>query len=305
MVESLFTIGCDAEFFLRQRKSGKLVSAIPFIKGTKENPEPLPKGGNLQRDNVAVEFATDPAVSCKDFLRCVKNTLTEAVKKLPKDTEIVALPSAHLDPDQLKHPEAERFGCDPDYDAWTVEENDKPYTQDLTFRSCGAHIHVGTTGEDENAFLLDFQGKIDTIKGMDCIHGIISTVLDSSQEARARRKLYGKPGAHRPKMEYGVEYRVLSNYWLKSPVTVMMMYHLTQDVLRLVRENEINKLIEELDERDVINTIINGDVETAMKMIDKSILHRLSDDSRFYFNEALSKLKANDMDFHKEWKIYT
>lgn len=298
-----FTIGCDPEFFLRERKSGKLISAIPHVRGTKEDPFPLPRGGNIQRDNVAVEVATDPADSAENFVQSIKCVLSEAVKILPEDSEMIAVPSACFPEQELEHEEAKRFGCDPDYDAWTIEQNEAPYAMDATFRSCGAHIHVGTTGEDENAFLLDFQGKLDTVRVMDCIHGIISTVLDNGAEAIARRQLYGKPGAHRPK-EYGVEYRVLSNYWLKSPVTVMMMYHLTNDALKVVRENRAEDLVDSIGGERVRNTIIEGNADEAMRIIENNILPILSEDSIHYFNEALAKVRANDMDFHKEWKLY-
>jgi hypothetical protein len=297
------TIGCDPEFFLKERKSGKLISAIPFITGTKDVPFRLPLGGNIQRDNVAMEIATDPAASMDEFIGNIRNTLTEAIKTLPVDTEIVAAPSANFDPDQLKHPEALAFGCDPDYCAWEVKENDKPCAVDNTFRSCGAHIHVGTDGKDDNVFLLDFEGRLQTVKVMDCLHGIISSVLDSNKEAIDRRQLYGKPGAHRPK-DYGVEYRVLSNYWLKSPITVMMMYSLTQDALSIVRAGRAEELIEEMGANQVRNTITAGDSVAAMKMIEKSLIPRLSIDSIFYFNEALAKIKANDMNFHAEWNLY-
>jgi hypothetical protein len=263
----------------------------------------LPKGGNIQRDNVAVEIATDPADSAKMFVDNIRDTLTEAIKTLPEHTEIIAAPSASFDPDQLLHPEAMAFGCDPDFDAWEIKENEKPCAVDNTFRSCGAHIHVGTDGKDENVFLLEFEGKLQMVKVMDCIHGIISSVLDSNKEAIDRRQLYGKPGAHRPK-EYGVEYRVLSNYWLKSPITVMMMYALTQDALTIVREGKAEELIVEMDEDQVKSVISKGDALSAMKMIETSLLPRLSKDSIFYFNEALAKVKANDMNFHAEWNLY-
>lgn len=304
MAKSRFTIGCDPEFFLKERASGKLISAIPFVKGTKEQPMPLPAGGNIQRDNVAVEFATDPADSGESFVNNIRNTLTEVVKVLPGDAELAAIPSACFDADQLDHPEALRFGCDPDYDAWNLMENDPPCALDNTFRSCGAHIHVGTDGKDENTFLLDMQGKIDMVRAMDCIHGVISTVLDSNEAAIARRQLYGKPGAHRPKMDYGVEYRVLSNYWLKSPVTVMMMYSLTSDALDIVREGRLAALVDAMGENEVQRVIREGDAEAATKMIENHLLPILSEDSVFYFNEALAKVRADDMDFHAEWGLY-
>jgi hypothetical protein len=302
---SKFTIGCDPEFIMREKRSGNLISAIPHVRGTKHNPMPLPLGGNIQRDNVAVEIATDPTDSAAGFVGNIKATLSEAIKTLPEEVELIAEVSAHFPEDQLQHPEAEAFGCDPDYCAWECAENEKPCPvgENYTFRSFGAHIHVGTTGKDENTFLLDFNGKIDMVKAMDCFHGIISTVLDSGEKSIARRKLYGKPGAHRPK-DYGVEYRVLSNYWLKSPVTVMLMYNLTSDALDQVREGIISQLIEEIGKDNIHNTIMNGDIKAAMEIIDKHLMKRMSQDSIHYYNEAVAKLRANDMDFHKEWELY-
>lgn len=302
-VKPKFTIGCDPEFFLRQRQSGKLISAIPFVKGTKEEPMRLPRGGNIQRDNVAVEIATDPAASAEEFVANVGATLSEAVCTLPKETEIVALPSACFGAEELQHPEALRFGCDPDYDAWAVAENDPPCAADASFRSCGAHIHVGTTGDDENAFLMDFDWKLQMVRVMDCVHGVISTILDSGQEAIDRRQLYGKPGAHRPK-DYGVEYRVLSNYWLKSPVTVMMMYYLTQDALQICRDKRHEALIEEIGEDRVREVISSGNVGEARRIFEENLKPVLSEDSLGYFEEALSKIEENDMDFHQEWNLY-
>lgn len=296
-----FTIGCDPEFFMRHRNTGKLISAIPFIHGTKYEPELLPQGGNIQRDNVAVEIATDPAETVEQFVNNISCTLKEAVKKLPKGHDMVAMPSAHFDKDQLEHPDACIFGCEPDHNAWNLKTNEAPYIDDLTFRSCGAHIHVGTNGEDDNAFLLDFYNKMEFVKIMDCLHGVISTILDYSKKAIDRRKLYGKAGAHRVK-DYGVEYRVLSNYWLQSPVTVMLMYHLTQDALRICREKLAKKLIEVMGENEVQSIINEGNKDAALKMLENNILPIISEDSSHYFNESLAKI-SDGVDLNCEWNL--
>ena len=297
-----FTIGCDPEFFMRERATGKLISAIPYIDGTKEAPELLAQGGNLQRDNVTVEIATDPADTWYQFVNNISCTLKEAIKKLPSGHEIIAIPSACFNQDQLEHPDACVFGCDPDYDAWNMRENDKPCAADSTFRSCGAHIHVGTNGKDDNAFLLNFNRKMELVKVMDCLHGVISTILDSSKEAIDRRQLYGKAGAHRSK-SYGVEYRVLSNYWLRSPTTVMMVYYLTQDALRICRERNAQDLITAMGEDEIQSVINKGNRKAALKMLEDHLLPILSQDSIHYFNEAFAKVENNDMNFDMEWGL--
>ena len=297
--KKLFTIGCDPEFFLRQRKSGKMICAIPFIKGTKHSPEDLPSGtGNIQRDNVAVEFATNPATGPKDFIEKIQQTLMDVKDKIPKDCELIAEPSAHFTQDQLEHPEAQEFGCSPDFNAWTIIENGAPHLEDLTFRSCGAHIHIGHQKGDKNEFLLNFDGKIQMIRTMDAVHGIIATVLDDSKNANARRQLYGKAGAHRPK-EYGVEYRVLSNFWLKSPELVMLIYNLTKDTVELVRNGKHEKLINKIGENKIQDIINNGITKDAQKIIKLHIIPLLSKESVTFLEICLKKVK--NYNFVEEW----
>ncbi|MEA3296183.1 MAG: hypothetical protein U9Q27_03545 [Patescibacteria group bacterium] len=297
--KKLFTIGCDPEFFLRQRKSGKMICAIPFIKGTKYEPENLPSGaGNVQRDNVAVEFATNPAIGPKDFVKKIQSTLIDVKNKIPKDCELVAEPSAYFSQDQLEHPEAKIFGCSPDFDAWAIAENKTPYLEDSTFRSCGAHIHVGHQKGDKNEFLLNFDGKIQMVRTMDAIHGVIATVLDNSKSAIDRRQLYGKAGAHRPK-EYGVEYRVLSNFWLKSPELVMLIYNLTKDTVKLVRNDKNKELINKIGKNQIQNIINNGIVKDAKIAIKLHIMPLLSKESITFLEMCLEKV--NDYNFIKEW----
>lgn len=301
--EKRFTIGTDPEFFMVDRKTGKLLSAIPFVEGTKHEPQPLPSGGNVQRDNVAIEFATDPAKDGEDLVAKVRNAFTDIFKSLSPDHDIVAIPSANFAEDQLDHEEAREFGCEPDFNAWTMMMNEPPpEASSSTFRSCGAHLHVGHVKGDGNDFLLEIEGKILTVKMMDLFHGVISTVLDNSKSAVERRKLYGKAGCHRP-TDYGVEYRVLSNFWMRSPMLVMLMDSLTSDILVLIREGKAEGLIDSVGE-DRIQTIINeGEVGKAKTILEDVLSNHLSEDSRFYLEEALKKVNEIDIDIRKEWEM--
>lgn len=294
------TIGTDPEFFLVDKSTGKYISAIPYIEGTKYNPMSLPSGGSVQHDNVAIEFATDPVDSKEDFVNAIKNAFKDISNKIPKGHDITAVPSADFENDQLKHPEALEFGCDPDYDAWEVAINTKPVAENQNFRSCGGHIHVGHVEGDGNDFLLDPYGKIDTVKMMDFVHGIISTILDNSIAAIERRKLYGKAGCHRP-TDYGVEYRVLSNYWLKSPQLVMMVYSLTQDVLRLIREDVHLKLIDSVGSNRIQAIINEGLIDEATVIFENNIKPVLSEDSLNYIKECINKIEHYN--FKKEWEL--
>lgn len=301
-----FTIGTDPEFFLK-REDGKFISAIPHIKGTKEAPEPLENGGNLQYDNVAVEFATVPAVDGPDLVEKVRTAFKDVEKKIPPKCSLEASPSANFDEDQLDHEEALRFGCDPDFDAWKLKENEAPKCEDPTLRTCGGHVHVGKAEGDGNDFLIDPYGKINVVRIMDAVHGVISVILDNSEAAIVRRKLYGRAGSHRPVIKEaggyydGVEYRVLSNFWFKSPQLVMLIDSLTSDALRIIRDLDYTQLITDIGEERICNIINKGLTEDAYKVLEDFIRPLLSEDSIYYLEECMSNIE--NYNFKKEWQL--
>jgi len=308
MAKGDYTIGTDPEFFCKEKRTGKMRSVIPFIKGTKTDPEPMPCGSSVQRDNVALEFATPPVSKEADFVKVIQAAFLDILKKVPEHLEMVATPSANFDEDQLNHPEALQFGCDPDYDAYIPTMNPPAHCDDPSFRSCGGHIHLGYVDGSGNDFLLDSWGKVKTVLMMDAIHGIISMVLDNSEEAIKRRQLYGKAGCHRP-TDYGVEYRTLSNYWLKSPELVMLMYRLSNDVLRLMREEGAEDwrstsmaLIETLGGPEKVKSIINdGNVDEAVAAMNEHIRPVLSGESNELLDICLEK--CTTYNFVEEWKL--
>lgn len=295
-----FTIGTDPEFFLVDRNTGKMVSAIPHIEGTKEEPKELPCGAGLQRDNVALEFASTPADTVQDFVTSISDAFKDIMIVVPKNLEMVAIPSANFEKDQLNDPEALRFGCDTDYDAWKLEANPAAYCNDPTFRSCGGHIHLGHIEGGLYAFLLNPWGKIMTVRTMDAVHGISSVVLDGSKNAIKRRRLYGKAGCHRP-TDYGVEYRVLSNFWLKSPELVSLIWSLSKDVLNMVEAELAEDFTKKIGENEIQEIINKGKAKEAMKVLEKEIRPVLSGESLELLDVCLNKVEGYD--FKQEWKL--
>ena len=293
------TIGCDPEFFLQDLKTGKLVSSVGKIPGTKQKPFPIEGGAGLQHDNVAVEFSSPVGKNGEDFVRKLRVVLQNIGRHMPPGTKLVALPSACFPPEELLTEEAKQFGCDPDYNAWKLEINTVSPHPDPTFRSCGGHIHVGRVEGDGNDFLLNPYGKVDMIKVMDAIHGLLSILMDNSPAAANRRSLYGKAGCHRP-TSYGVEYRVLSNFWLKSPRLVLLMDSLTQDALSLIRKGEHQGLLNAIGEERIQDIINNNRVDDAKKAFD-TINTILSDKSKELLAECLQNVNKWEMD--NEWRM--
>lgn len=287
-------IGTDPEFVLAKGK--KLVSAIPFIKGTKDNPQQLESGTALQYDNVALEFATTPVANSTDFINGLRRSFSEVMKELPKGIDIKAIPSAMFPPSELESEEAKKFGCMPDFNAWTKKQNKAPVPFHPSFRSFGAHIHVGALKPDgslvdqEADFLLLEPGKLLTVKGMDLFHGVVATIQDNSPAAIERRRLYGKAGSFRP-TEYGIEYRSLSNYWTKMPETAMLMSVMVDDVIESIVNGTLPKLIKAVKSSVIVNTINNGDVATAKTIFENYLKPNMSKSSIGLFEASSKKLE--------------
>jgi hypothetical protein len=108
---------------------------------------------------------------------------------------------------------AVELGCDPDFNAWDHGAANEPPDMFQPLRTAGGHLHIGWNVDER-----EHQIKaMALVKQLDCFLGLWSLRLDTN--GALRRSLYGKAGAFRLK-PYGVEYRVLSNFWMfHQPLT--------------------------------------------------------------------------------------
>lgn len=254
------TIGTDPELFLFDTSTEKFRSAIEIVPGTKEmpwHPNELPNGFALQTDNVLVEFNV-PAVNFEDehtFIENIlrmKNFIREFVKQYDTNLTIICQAAAMLPQEELNHPAALEFGCDPDFNCYTGKQNKRPEIKNPFLRSAGFHWHIGY--QDSN-----LKDSIDLIRYMDLFMGVPSVLFDNDVR---RRKLYGKAGAFRLQ-PYGVEWRVLSSYFLDRADLIAMMYRQLEKAIRAFEDNM------PLPEPHVVRTAINhSDVELAKQLIE-------------------------------------
>ena len=220
-----FKIGCDPEFFLKHNGSYK--SAVGLIGGSKKKPLKIDKDGSaILEDNVAVEFNTKPANSVEEFRAGIHKVLDYLRDKLT-GFEINQDSAAFFPEAELDTPQAQEFGCEPDFDAWRQCVNEKPKAADKTLRSCGGHIHVGSSVAKSD--------PISVIRAMDLFLGVPSVLLDSGT---LRRELYGKAGCFRFK-KYGCEYRTLSNFWIFDDNLISWAYTGTQRALDFVKKGSV------------------------------------------------------------------
>lgn len=219
--------GSDAEVFL-QDATGRFFPACGLIGGTKEEPLKLTSDGVMvQEDNVMLEFNVPVSSTSKEWVANLQRAMDISFKKIPPTMRPVIVATARFDPLLLNNEQAMTFGCEPDFNAWTMEQNPKPNPEDPTMRSAAAHVHI--SWKDPT----DMEQKMRLIQLAD-----IFVTLPSLQESpdTERRKLYGKAGAFRPK-EYGVEHRVLDNYWLQHRDYMEAVFLRYQRAIRALNQN--------------------------------------------------------------------
>jgi len=114
------------------------------------------------------------------------------------------------------------------------------------------HIHIGYENPDTDT-------SIAIIQAMDLFLGVSSILLDDDTE---RRVMYGKAGAYRFK-KYGVEYRTLSNFWIKDEQSIKWAY---EQCLKMVEFINSGGII--TNPQDIIQCINTCDKKLAEEILD-------------------------------------
>jgi hypothetical protein len=262
-MSKFLSIGSDPEAFVKDSK-GNLVSAIGIMPGTKYQPHKT-LHGSVQHDNILAEFNSLPSNSVLDFINNHKLIIQDVESILkPLDLHMDFIASAMCSDALLSDPLSRIAGCEPDYNAWTLSRNNPPSYTFTNLRAAGGHIHIAFDQSVNNP-----KGRVDFIRALDLILGIPSVVLDSDSQ---RREFYGKAGSFRPKDTLnfdpdigpdpydGVEYRTLSNFWLRSEGLMQFIWEGVEKVY-----NNLDELAEKATSLQdiIVNTINTGDSEAA------------------------------------------
>lgn len=216
-------IGADPELFVKKKGRKSFASAHGLVQGTKDNPFKVDCGA-VQVDGMALEFNIDPASSEVEFRNNIQ-TVTNILREMVPEYDLIPTPTADFSPKLIaaQPEEALELGCDPDFDAWNNGAiNPKPNGK-VNFRTGAGHIHIGWTDGVDINHPEHLEACQMVVKQLDWSIGILSTMFDKDER---RRSMYGNWGAYRPK-PYGVEYRVLSNAWLRHPDLVSWVYRTT------------------------------------------------------------------------------
>lgn len=250
------SIGSDAEVIV-QDLSNRPFPICGMVGGTKDKPRKIPDTPYfIQEDNVLLEFNIPPCTTQAEFKKHMTQALNSALTQLPPSLKLYKASTAIFDRNLIAFGQAYMFGCDPDFNAWTMEENPKPTAANKELRSAAGHIHIGwdnPTNED----------RIALIKACDIFAGLRSVIQFTD---RTRRELYGKAGSFRPK-EYGVEHRVLDNEWVFNSYA-NAIYDWYHEAINFVNAGLVSQITKE-DEELIQKSINTYDYRNCEKLVNK------------------------------------
>jgi hypothetical protein len=290
-------MGCDPEFFFKPKKGRFIVGAEKVISIKGLNVKSLHNtlvNSAVICDGVQGELNVAPSLCRAHVGNQIRECFTTLNKNLG-DNVVDFRPLAKITKKELKSlsPQSKVFGCSPSNNAWELPpeipiEDINP--NEYRIRTAGGHIHIGA--KDVTIHALLHGNIVKTIKMMDYLVGNTCVLLDRDISQIERRKTYGRAGEYR-KQPWGLEYRTLSNFWLKSYQLMSFVLGLARETVSIVKQEHEEKFFKAVSVQDIILAINTNDFDLALYNFKQfiPIITELVPDSQEQF-----PLNGKDMD---------
>lgn len=255
--------GCDPEFFVVNGKD-EVIPARSFL------PDKTRRTG-MFFDGLQAEIAPS-GQSCLEVLSTGIHTLLEqafnSAQRVDKTARFTLRNSFKFTPEQMAafSDEDVRFRCSTSLNVYD-DTGELPEAREYLWRFAGGHIHIGC-GKRTPGVIRSM------VRALDGLVGVAGVSLARNWDTPERRRMYGRAGEFRlPK--HGLEYRVLSNFWLSSPLIYHLVFELARMAYRLGECGAFDAVYDGTEE-EVRHCINHCDVGLAVKLIERN--------SKFYEN---------------------
>lgn len=279
-------IGSDPELMAVDTRTGTITSSMRILKTTKEDPIDLGNGVRAYADNVLIEAAFNPIELMGDITAHFRDVWVRIQERLGDRFHLLPQASHAYDDDQLTDKlktsegldvDAWTIGCTPSFDVYARTMNVPDPFKDNT-RSSSMHIHIGNADHEKDPYgrmcRFDLDGKEQAVKVMDVIVGCASAIFDRDPTAAARRALgYGRAGSWRgPDKPYGIEYRALSSWGLRSPELTLLVRDLTAHAMTHMTDGTVLDVLAAVDSDQVQSAINDGNAALAKRILQQASL---------------------------------
>lgn len=254
----IYSSGCDPEIFVTDYRD-KVIPARTVL-GEKYRNSPM------FYDGIQAEFCPSPGGCLEGLGSRIRNllkSLRENFTRMYPYSKLSIKNSILLTQEEMAKLDDEdvMFRCSDSLNVY----DDVPGIQEprkYLWRFAGGHIHAGPGRGKPMPVLRSM------VRAMDGIVGVAGVSLARNFDTPERRRNYGRAGEFRLP-EHGLEYRVLSNFWLCSP----LIYHLTFELARWgyqLGESGLFQAAWEGSEEETRECINNCDVPLAEKIIKRN-----------------------------------
>jgi hypothetical protein len=219
------TFGTDPELFLS--RNGRVLASEKVIPeeglSIRTGAKPI-----VVRDGVQVELNPESSSSIPGVLSNICTSMRNLRAILAKEDNVTVdwSGTVDVDMDELNtlSPATRLLGCNPSDNYYGAKPiNVDPFT--FRQRSAGGHIHLGLNPSSHYSNNMHSAAR-ELIPVADILVGNTLVMLDRDPRAAERRLNYGRAGEFR-RPKYGVEYRTLSNFWLRSPILADLAFGLS------------------------------------------------------------------------------
>ena len=271
-------LGSDPEIFVL-RGNGELFYAFEFLDPEKK--DKTEDGNSVYPDGFQAEFTVTPSPFAIDTVKSIRLGLAKLIELARKKDAKARLSSDTVVPVDLKVMQTLplefcEFGCMPSYNIYQIAGMGGS-GPDTPWRFGGGHIHIG----DEDLVQKTDADYYKVVRNLDAILGMVGVSLAENLDNPIRRRYYGLPGEHR-RPPHGLEYRVLSNFWIFSPTLAIIILQLARNVVTFTKVDD--HVAWKAEEEEITEAIITGNVDLARKILsrNKNILDNLSSSLNFF-----------------------
>jgi hypothetical protein len=249
------SLGGDPELFLRRNgrviESGLIVGNGLDVKHW--------RGGRVANDGVQAELQLSHS-TCRaavgDSIARGFRLLKEELDKRADGTEVEFTNTVHLSKEEFEalSVAAKRLGCQPSLNAHDPNATIQVSPFHPT-RSAGGHVHIGFHRP------ANFNSRTYVLI-LDILLGNTSVLIDRDPLNVERRQVYGRAGEYRLPA-HGLEYRVLSNYWLRAWPLAAFVLGMARIAHSVYLSGEAKELLKCVDPTLITSAINNHDRDLA------------------------------------------